>query len=306
MSHASTPAPPRAARIARVEGFEERFAVVNGVRLHFASAGPADGRLVVLLHGFPEFWWSWRHQLEALAAAGYRVLAPDMRGFAQSEKPAGVRSYGVELLARDVAELVRHEGRASAIVVGHDWGAVVAWQVAMRHPEVVERLGVLNVPHPRRMLEGLLTREQLRKSWYIFFFQVPRLPERVLSRHDFARLREVFRDDGFDEDEIDPYVDAFRYPGALTAALNYYRAAARDTLVDLVLGRAVARDRPVTCPVLVLWGRRDRVLGAELAAPPPDLVPNATVEVVEHATHWLQHDAPDLVNARLLAFFEAG
>jgi pimeloyl-ACP methyl ester carboxylesterase len=290
----------------RVEGFEERFAVVNGVRLHFASAGPPDGRLVVLLHGFPEFWWSWRHQLEALAGAGYRVLAPDMRGFAQSDKPAGVRSYGVALLAKDVAELVRHEGRASAIVVGHDWGAVVAWQVAMRHPEVVERLGVLNVPHPRRMLEGLLTREQLRKSWYIFFFQVPRLPERLLSRHDFARLREVFRQDGFDEDEIDPYVDAFRYPGALTAAINYYRAAARDTLVDLVTrGRAVAQDRPVTCPVLVLWGRRDRVLGAELAAPPPELVPNATVEVIEGATHWLQHDAPDLVSARLLAFFEA-
>ncbi|HQY60801.1 MAG: alpha/beta hydrolase [Myxococcales bacterium] len=290
---------------ARVESFEERFAVVNGVRLHFASAGPPEGRLVVLLHGFPEFWWSWRHQLEALATAGYRVLAPDMRGFAQSDKPAGVRSYGVELLAKDVAELVRREGRASAIVVGHDWGAVVAWQVAMRHPEIVERLGVLNVPHPRRMLEGLLTREQLRKSWYIFFFQIPGLPERLISRNDFANLRAMFREDGFDEEEIDPYVDALRYPGALTAALNYYRAAARDTLSELLArGRGVARGRRVTCPVLVLWGRRDRVLGAELAAPPPDLVPNATVEVVEHASHWLQRDAPDLVNARLLRFFE--
>ena len=228
-----------------------------------------------------------------------------MRGFAQSDKPAGVRSYGVELLAKDVAELVRREGRASAIVVGHDWGAVVAWQVAMRHPEIVERLGVLNVPHPRRMLEGLLTREQLRKSWYIFFFQIPGLPERLISRNDFANLRAMFREDGFDEEEIDPYVDALRYPGALTAALNYYRAAARDTLSELLArGRGVARGRRVTCPVLVLWGRRDRVLGAELAAPPPDLVPNATVEVVEHASHWLQRDAPDLVNARLLRFFE--
>lgn len=293
----------RDAREGDGEPFETRFAVVNGVRLHFVSAGPATGRLVVLLHGFPEFWWSWRHQLRALSEAGYRVLAPDTRGFAQSEKPRGVRSYGVERLARDVVELVRHEGRASAIVVGHDWGAVVAWQVAMRHPEVVERLGILNVPHPRRMLEGLLTPQQLRRSWYIFFFQLPSLPEWLLSRADFTGLREVFRQDGFEEDEIAPYIDAFRAPGALTAALNYYRAAARDTLVDLLTRRG---PKPVTCPVLVLWGRRDRVLGEELASPPPSLVPRATVELIDDATHWVQHDAPERVSARLLAFFAEG
>ncbi len=283
-----------------IESFEDTFAEVNGVRLHVVCAGPKDGKLVVLLHGFPEFWWSWRHQLHAFAQAGYRVLAPDMRGYAQSDKPKGVDAYRLEALTRDVAELVElnqaGRERASAIVVGHDWGAVVAWQVAMRFPELVERLGILNVPHPRRMLFGLLRTQQLRKSWYIFFFQLPALPERLLAQNDFARLREVYRADGFEEDEIDAYVDAFRYPGALSAAINYYRGAVRDTLT------LRARSRPIRCKVLVLWGRHDRVLGEELATPPARLVPRATVEIYE-ASHWLQHDAPDRVNARLLAFF---
>jgi pimeloyl-ACP methyl ester carboxylesterase len=278
-----------------------RYADLGDVRLHYVEAG--QGPLVVLLHGFPEFWYSWRFQIPALAAAGLRVVAPDMRGYNMSDKPRGVAAYDVDLLARDVARLIRACGAERASVVGHDWGGGVAWLFAMRYPALLERLAILNAPHPVRFLRGLAHPRQLLRSAYIFFFQVPWLPEAVWRAGDFRLLRWVFRTDplrpdAFTAEDIARYVDALAQPGALTGALNYYRALVRRNPL-----RARAALRPITAPVLVIWGERDRALGPELAAPPPAWVPRARLVRLPDASHWVQNDRPERVNALLLDFF---
>ena len=299
--------------VRREDGFLHRTIDVGAAHLHVAEARPrakdgtvrggeeevpADVPLVVFMHGFPELWWSWRHQLRAFAAAGFWAVAPDMRGYNESDKPKGVAHYEVEALAADIAGLVRALGRKTAIIVGHDWGAVVAWCLAEQHPSVVERLAILNVPHPVQMTRGLRRLKQLRKSWYIFFFQLPwGIPERALAKDDYAFVRKTFEIDGFDGADIVPYLDAIRTPGALTAAMSYYRAAIRRTL----MGRPPKYVR-IDCPVLVIWGDKDRHLGKEMATPPAKLVPNARVEHIPDASHWVQNAAPERVNELLLAF----
>jgi pimeloyl-ACP methyl ester carboxylesterase len=279
-----------------------RYADLGGVRLHYVEAG--EGPLVVLLHGFPEFWFSWRFQIPALAEAGFRVVAPDMRGYNLSDKPTGVESYALDRLARDVERLIGALGEERAVVVGHDWGGIVAWAAAMLHPERVERLVILNVPHPERLARGLRTPRQLLKSSYAFFFQIPWLPETVLRARDFAVVRFVFRNDPvrpdtFGEDDIDWYVEALSRPRALTATINYYRALARRA-PDL----ARTLRRRIEAPVLVIWGQRDLFLVPELARPDPVFVPDARVERLPDASHWVQQDRPERVNALLLEFLE--
>ena len=279
------------------------YADLGAVRLHYVEMG--EGPLVVLLHGFPEFWYSWRFQIPGLAEAGFRVVAPDMRGYNLSDKPQGVNNYRAELLGRDVARLIRACGAERAKVVGHDWGGVVAWMAAMHYPEQVEKLAILNVPHPDRFLQGLWTLHQLRKSWYIFFFQIPWLPEQVVRAGNFAWLRSNFRNDpvrpgAFGPQDIDRYVEALSRPGALTAAMNYYRALFRQTPAQ------VRRQlRKVEIPVLVIWGERDRYLGTELAQPDRTWVPDVRVERLVDASHWVQVDQPEKVNALLLDFLRS-
>ena len=276
------------------------YADLGAVRLHYVEMG--EGPLVVLLHGFPEFWYSWRFQIPGLAEAGFRVVAPDMRGYNLSDKPQGVNNYRAELLGRDVARLIRACGAERAKVVGHDWGGVLAWMAAMHYPEQVEKLAILNVPHPDRFLQGLWTLHQLRKSWYIFFFQIPWLPEQVVRAGNFAWLRSNFRNDpvrpeAFSPQDIERYVEALSRPGALTAAINYYRALFRQTPAQ------VRRQlRKVEIPVLVIWGERDRYLGTELAQPDRTWVPDVRVERLVDASHWVQVDQPEKVNALLLDF----
>jgi pimeloyl-ACP methyl ester carboxylesterase len=275
-----------------------RYADLGDVRLHYVEAG--EGPLVVLLHGFPEFWFSWRFQIPALAAAGFRVVAPDMRGYNLSDKPAGVESYAVDKLARDVERLIGTLGEERAVVVGHDWGGMLAWATAMLHPERVERLAILNVPHPERLARALRIPRQYLKSSYAFFFQLPWLPERLLRAGDFASLRSVFRNDPvrpgtFGAQDIERYVGALSRPGALTATINYYRALARHT-------PAGALRRRIGAPVLVVWGERDLFLVPELARPDPAWVPDARVERLPDASHWVQQDSPERVNALLLDF----
>ncbi len=279
---------------------DHRYADLGGVRLHYVEAG--EGPLVVLLHGFPEFWYSWRFQIPALAAAGFRVVAPDMRGYNLSDKPKGVKGYGLGPLARDVERLIGALGEERAVVVGHDWGGIVAWAAAMLHPERVERLAILNVPHPERLSRALRTPRQLLKSSYAFFFQVPWLPEKIIRAGNFAILRSVFRNDpvrpgAFGEDDIDRYVGALSRPGALTATINYYRALARQA-------PALTRGflRRIEAPVLVIWGEKDIFLVPELARPNPAWVPDARVERLPDASHWVQQDRPERVNALLLDF----
>jgi epoxide hydrolase 4 len=279
---------------------EHRYADLGEVRLHYAEAG--EGPLVVLLHGFPEFWYSWRFQMPALAEAGFRIVAPDMRGYNLSVKPRGVKNYRAELLGQDVVHLIRACGEERAAVVGHDWGAAVAWIAAMHHPARVQKLAILNVPHPYRFLRGLRSLSQLRKSWYVFFFQIPWLPEVAVRANNFASLRAIFRNDpvrpgAFSPQDIERYIEAISRPGALTAAMNYYRALFRQSPA-----RVQGQMRRVEMPVLVIWGERDRYLGAELAEPDRNWVPNVHVERLQEGSHWVQLDQPEEVNALLLEF----
>lgn len=296
---------PQAER--RADGFLHRRIDVGEVTLHVAEDRPDGGvgedvgddtPLVVFMHGFPEFWWSWRHQMRAFARAGYWAVAPDLRGYNESDKPEGTSNYDVEKLAADVAGLIRALGRKRAIIVAHDWGAMVAWSLAQLFPDVVSRLAILNVPHPLTMARGLTSPAQLLRSWYMFFFQLPfGVPERALAAGNYAALRKTFELDGFTSAEIEPYVDAMRRPGAATAAMNYYRAAIRRGAV----GRS-PKARRIDCPVLVVWGDKDRFLGKNLATPPARFVPNARVEHLPESSHWVQNAAPERVNALLLEF----
>lgn len=280
-------------------GLEHREAIVNGVRIHYVEAG--SGPLVVLLHGFPEFWYSWRHQIPALAEAGFHVIAPDMRGYNESEKPHGVRAYRMEALTADVAALIRHTGARTAHIVGHDWGGAVAWAMPVHHPEVVERLAVLNGPHPGAFYRELKTLDQLARSWYILFFQLPWLPELALSAFRFAALDRMLaaeaREGAFGPEDLALYKDALRQPGALHSAINYYRAAFRR-------GPGAVRrlSRAIGVPTLLIWGERDRHLTPRLTEGLERWVPDLTVERLPEASHWVQNDAPERVNWLLAEF----
>lgn len=283
-------------------GLEDGYAQLGDVRLHYVEAG--DGPLVVLLHGFPEFWFAWRRQIPALAEAGFRVVAPDMRGYNLSSRPSDVAAYGTDLLAADIRDLIRELAEDRAFLVGHDWGAAAAWATAANHPEVVERLAILNAPHPRRMLQGLRRPRQLARSWYMFFFQLPRLPERLARAGGWSGLRRAFDDarpGAFTQQDLAHYVEAWSQPGALTAMLNYYRAAFRQAR------RAGERSGTVQAPTLVIWGERDPHVGAELAEPDPADVPNLEGVVrLPDASHWVQHDEPERVGQLLIEFFAGG
>ena len=268
------------------------------VRLRVTLAGPVQGPLVVLLHGFPECAGSWRSVQQAIARAGFRVAAPDMRGYGGSGRPSGVASYAVQRLVGDVAGLISAMGRPRAHVVGHDWGGVVAWWTAMLRPDVVERLGIVNAPHPVGYSQALRTPEQLRRAWYVFFFQLPWLPERVLAARDFAFARSDFTPDHIAKDEIDRCVDALRPEGAPAAAIAYYRAQMRGSL----FGGAPTPVR-IAAPVLVQWGEKDRFLVPSLADPPPEWVPNVQVIRLPEATHWAPIDAAGEVAQNLERFF---
>ncbi len=270
------------------------YAQANGVRLHYVEQG--SGPLVILLHGFPDFWYSWREQIPALAAAGYRVVAPDLRGYNESERPLGIEAYALDTLAADVAALITALGAERATVVGHDWGGLVAWHVAMHHPEVVSSLVIMNAPHPLAFRRELKRNwSQKRRSWYIGFFQLPWLPEAVLSVGNQWLLRRVLRHGGpaHSDAELSAYVAAFAGHGAITAALNYYRALIR-----------LRSKRPVTiqCPTLLIWGMRDRFLLPVLAEGTEAWVPRLERHEEPRARHWVQHDAAGSVNARLVSF----
>lgn len=186
--------PPTDALLPDISEADTTVREVGDVTLHVVAAGDPGDPLVVLLHGFPEFWYEWREYIEPIVAAGYRVVVPDQRGYNRSDKPPGVRAYRMTELSGDVVDLVAAEGYDSAHVVGHDWGGAVAWDVALRHPETVERLAVINAAHPTVFEDVLLSNPtQLRKSWYLFFFQLPRLPEWYLRRNEYDGLVTAMR-----------------------------------------------------------------------------------------------------------------
>ncbi len=275
--------------------------VINGVRLHYVEYG--RGPLVILLHGFPEFWYAWRYQIPALADAGFRVIALDQRGYNTSEKPKGVRHYRMQALLDDVLGLIHEAGEQSAMLVGHDWGGAIAWSFAMRYPEAVRKLIVLNAPHPQRFLEELRTLPQLRKSWYVFFFQLPWLPELFMRAGGFAGLenilrRDPVRADTFDAATIGKYKQAIAQPGALTAALAHSDDAARG----LFPGQKQQTSRRIDTPTLLIWGVRDRFLDVRLTGGLESWVTNLRLELIPDAGHWVQAEVPERVNALIIQF----
>lgn len=281
--------------------WRSRFAQVSAdVRLHYLEAGDPTRPLVVLLHGFPEFSGGWRHQIGPLAEAGYHVIAPDQRGYNLSDKPVPVARYTIQHLAGDIVALVRAASHERATVVGHDWGGVVAWHLGMNRPDVVEKLIVLNAPHPAAYRRELLRGRQLLYSWYALLFQLPWLPEAALRAGDFALVRWILRHDAaggaFTPDDIDRSVDALRPRRALSGALNYYRAAVRPA------GSLLRDLHRIRRPTLLLWGMRDRALSSALTRDIERYAPRLTLRRFYEATHWLHHEIPDEVNREIIQF----
>lgn len=282
-----------------------REVTANGARFHLAECGPEDGPLVLLLHGFPEFWWSWRHQLVALGSAGYRVVAPDLRGYGASDKPP--RGYDAYTLAADVAGMVRALGSRDATVVGHDWGGVLAWTVATLHPEVVRSLVVVSMPHPLRLRQALLhDGRQRRASAYIAFFQLPRVPEARLRRDDGAYVGELLRrwgGPGFPDAETEARCrEAIAVPGVAHSTLEWYRWAVRSRTRPSGLRFLTLLERGVGAPTLQVHGAADTCLLLSTARGSGAWVHGAyELQVLDGVGHFPHQEAPDDVSAALLA-----
>ncbi|MBL8161042.1 MAG: alpha/beta hydrolase [Anaerolineae bacterium] len=285
--------------------YDHEMITTNYVTLHVVLAGPREGTPVILLHGFPEFWYGWRHQIDFLAERGYRVIVPDQRGYNTSEKPQKVEAYRIGELARDVVGLMDALGYSQTYLVGHDWGAAVAWWVATRFPERLKKLAILNVPYPtlvaRAYREGNM--QQTLKSWYIFFFQIPWLPERLLSANSTRGLEQALRGsskpDTFSEQDYAEYRNAWAQPGAVTGMLNWYRAA------RYIAGRSSGGQRGplrISVPTLILWGEQDVALEKSLAQKSVEICENGQLIFFPNATHWVQHDESEAVNQHLAAF----
>jgi pimeloyl-ACP methyl ester carboxylesterase len=281
--------------------YETTYIETNGIKLHVVTAGPVDGQPVILLHGFPEFWYGWRKQIPALAEVGYRVIVPDQRGYNLSDKPKGVKAYSLDKLADDILGLMDALGYEKVNLIGHDWGATVAWALAIWHPERLRKLGILNVPHPAVALNFLRRGdpEQLRRSWYVFANQIPWLPEYLLRRNDWRSTVRALRGSGkihtFTNEDIIEYKKAWAQPGAMNAMVNWYRAAVR------YLPKLLKEVR-VKVPTLMIWGMKDVALSYRMARPSIDYCDNGKLVFFEDATHWVQHDEAEAVNQLLLEF----
>ncbi len=272
------------------------YAEVNGIRMHYVEAG--SGELVVLLHGFPEFWYSWRHQIAALAPH-YRVVAPDLRGYNETEKK---HPYDTRTLQEDVIALVHHLGEERAHIVAHDWGGAIAWLLAIEHPEVVRTLTVCNIPHPALFQKKILrSPRQLARSWYMAFFQIPLLPQRFVAARDYRVLAKNLINDcrpgTFTRDDMRMFLAAWRRQG-LDGGINWYRALFRHP-------RRLPNPAPrVMAPTLLIWGEDDVALGKELTYGTEEYVEQLVVHYLPHTSHWVQQEEPAAVNRLLLAHLE--
>jgi pimeloyl-ACP methyl ester carboxylesterase len=267
---------------------------VNGLELHVVAAGEPDAPLVVLLHGHPDFWYGWRDQVGPLVEAGFRVVVPDQRGCNLSDAPDGIDPYRMSRLSSDVCELIHSEGRESAHVVGHDFGGLVAWNLALREPSVVERLGILNVPHPTVFRETVRSSpRQIARSWYVWFYQIPKLPEWILGRNDMdnmAETLEVSSNPGtFDEETVERYRAAWRHTG-IEPRINWYRGFRRS--------ERPPRDT-VTQPTLVCWGEDDVGLVPSMAEKSLDYCEDGQLRTYPDASHWVHHEREEVTDALL-------
>ncbi len=292
-----TPSPQTTTEI-----WQHRDILTNGIRMHYVTQG--TGPLIVLLHGFPEFWYSWRHQIPFLADLGYRVVAPDLRGYNDTDKPRS--GYDVPNLLRDIVGLIKGLGEQKAIIVGHDWGGALAWSFAIAYPQMTERLIVTNAPHPQAFARELRTPEQLRKSWYIFLFQLPWLPEYRLTRNHAQAIEEMLvrsavQKDAFPPEVLAHYRDAMSKPDAIHCGLNYYRALFHRP--SAFMGNHLGRNGGIiTAPTLLIWGEQDIALGIKLTQGLETWVPKLTIRRIPDSGHWVQQEKPDLVNRYIQEF----
>jgi pimeloyl-ACP methyl ester carboxylesterase len=271
----------------------------NQIHLHVVQAGPKSGVPVIMLHGFPENWRCWIHQIPALADAGFRVIVPDQRGYNLSDKPKGIKNYRVDELVKDVLGLIDSLQYQKVNLVGHDWGAGVAWMLAYQHPERLQRLGILNVPHPL-VFRRFVTRdlEQIRRSWYAFFFQLPWLPEMGMRADDWRGAVRALRGSGklhtFTNEEIEKYKEAWSQSGAMTAMINWYRAVRYQ--------RKLPKEMRIKVPTLMMWGMKDVALTHRMARPSIDHCDDGKLIFFPDDTHWVQHEAAEEVNHYLIDF----
>ena len=281
---------------------EHKFIHVNGIKLHYVCEGEGK-KLVVLLHGWPEFWYSWKAQIPALSE-NFTVVALDMRGFNESDKPEGIENYQAHLVAADVAELVKKLGFQKAHIVGHDWGGAIAWAFSMNYPELTDQLAILNCPHPSIFLQTLKKNpSQVLKSWYMFFFQIPKVPEmllRPLLTQFFSTFIKgwCYNKDAFSKEDLEKYVAAYSKPGALTSSISYYRAMFQFGAKN----KSIMKKR-VQAPTLLIWAENDQALSKEMTFNTSKYIDNTfEVKYIPNCSHWVQNDAPEKVNIYLKTF----
>ena len=271
---------------------EEHYHDVNGVTLHTIEAGDKEGIPIIFLHGFPEFWYGWKNQLTFFAEKAYRVIIPDQRGYNLSSKPGGVHSYTLNNLCGDIVALIDKLTDKKVIVVGHDWGGVVAWRLAIDYPHLIRTLVIINMPHPEVFSQTLKTNPvQMLRSSYAAFFQLPRLPEWIVSAFGFALLRRSLvrtsNKGAFTKEDFAAYKEVWQKPHALTAMINWYRAHKYNKLPTPVL---------IQLPVLLIWGENDAYLITKMAGESIDKCKNGKLEIIKGASHWVHHEQPQLVN----------
>lgn len=276
--------------------WKHEYIVSNGIRLHYVTQG--EGPLMLMLHGFPEFWYSWRHQIPEFAK-DYKVVALDLRGYNESDKPQEQSAYVMSEFIKDVKGVIQGLGYDRCVLVAHDWGGAIAWHFAHAHPEMLERLIVLNIPHPAKFTEGLRTPQQLMRSWYVFFFQIPVLPELLLQASDYqaisTALTAMANDKStFSPEDIEAYKNAAAKRGALTAMINYYRNGFDNMLRQ--------EWTLLTVPTLMIWGEADKALGKELSYGTQEFVRDLQIRYLPNVSHWVQQEQPELVNQYMREF----
>jgi pimeloyl-ACP methyl ester carboxylesterase len=280
----------------------ERYIQTNGIKLHVMEAGPADGPMILFLHGFPEFWYAWRKQLQFFADKGYLVVAPDQRGYNLSDKPEGIASYKIDELAKDIIGLIDAYGRKQVNLVGHDWGASVSWWVALKYPERIRKLVILNVPHPKVMAKNIFTNvEQMKKSWYIFYFQIPGAVDKLAKATNYEWVLQMITTSAnpgaFTPAELEEYRKAFSQPGAFTAMVNWYRAMVQTQQVP-------PASFDVTMPMIFMWGEEDVAMLTEMADQSMAYCKQGKLIKMPGVSHWIQHEQADKVNAIIEEFFK--
>ncbi len=285
-----------------MESFSHHSVRVNGIRMHYVTAG--SGPLVVLLHGFPECWYSWRHQIPVLSEH-FTVVAPDLRGFNDTDKPMFVWDYRIDVLVKDIITLIHAVGYDRAYIVGHDLGGLLSWYIGIHHPKFVERLIVLNVPHPVLFAESLhINPIQMFRSTYISLFQLPFIPELLISANNYAMLDVAMRGtavnkEAFTDEDMQFYKNALKKPGAMTAALNWYRAF---VILGGNMNTFLGKHKFVRVPTLLIWGEKDPFLGVGLTRGTERFVSDLRVAYVPESAHWVQQEQPEIVNQYILDF----